>query len=61
MYYLQSSRDFMLVVNGKHGQSNEIVLEDKIWDMTTIYTVKSPNYKPSLLKNFKEKFKEIMN
>lgn len=56
LYYVQSGSDFMIAARGTLGQSNKIVLEDKSWAKMKIYNVKSPSYKPGLLKLFKEKF-----
>lgn len=58
LYYVQSGGDFSLAIKGKNWQSNKIVLEDKYWDRKAIYNVKSPVYKSSLMKMFREKLKE---
>lgn len=58
IYYIQSGGDFLVVINGKIGQSNKIVMEDKTWDRKAICNVKSPTYKPGLIKLFRQKIKE---
>lgn len=39
LYHIQLGGYFALTVNGKLGQSNKIVLDDKSWDRKVIYNV----------------------
>lgn len=42
IYYIQSGGEFFVSKNGKLGQSNKVVMDDKSWNKQAIYSVKSP-------------------
>lgn len=59
IYYIRQNGDFAPARNGPAGKHNKSIFEDKTWDQSKIFSVKTLYYKSSLPKLFKEKVIEL--